>query len=232
MKKTVFNGIINGVEFDNVNDYNKEMQRLLSEGCSNIQAQSSTSIVDDKCEHGECKCEGCKGACKSNVSPWPGFEDPDRHFLDVLLEDETESYHDKSMKLQDHLDNEYDDIVNSEEFNDIYTLNSYKKDISEILESFEETYAKTSHTFNNITNEKIFLQKQLSEIQEKLDKANDKLGKLGFAFDVIEKYQAFYKKLYDKVGEGMKNLVITSPKQEKSFKDFYSNFVKQLFDIE
>lgn len=47
MRKLVFKGIINGKEFDNVQDYNKEMNRLLSSGETNISASSSTSVVDE-----------------------------------------------------------------------------------------------------------------------------------------------------------------------------------------
>ena len=47
MRKLVFKGIINGKEFDNVQDYNTEMNRLLSSGETNISASSSTSVVDE-----------------------------------------------------------------------------------------------------------------------------------------------------------------------------------------
>lgn len=46
MKKVVFKGIINGKEFDNVKDYNEEMNRLLSSGES-VTASSSTNIVEE-----------------------------------------------------------------------------------------------------------------------------------------------------------------------------------------
>lgn len=47
MRKVVFNGVINGKEFDNVQDYNEEMNKLLQSGATNISASSSTSIVDE-----------------------------------------------------------------------------------------------------------------------------------------------------------------------------------------
>ena len=47
MRKLVFKGIINGKEFDNVQDYNTEMNKLLSSGETNISASSSTSVIDE-----------------------------------------------------------------------------------------------------------------------------------------------------------------------------------------
>lgn len=46
MKKVVFKGIVNDKEFDNVNDYNEEMSKLIREGVS-ISASSSTQLVDE-----------------------------------------------------------------------------------------------------------------------------------------------------------------------------------------
>lgn len=46
MKKTVFEGIINGVKFDKVEDYNNEMMRLLKEGAQ-IKASSETKTVEE-----------------------------------------------------------------------------------------------------------------------------------------------------------------------------------------
>lgn len=47
MKKVVFKGTINGKEFDNVQDYNNEMTKLISEG-SSVEAHSQTNIVNDE----------------------------------------------------------------------------------------------------------------------------------------------------------------------------------------
>lgn len=61
MKKTVFEGIVNGTKYDNVNDYNNAVQAALNAN-ENVQASSHTEIVDvpdsDQCE---CQCE-----CKDN----------------------------------------------------------------------------------------------------------------------------------------------------------------------
>ena len=57
MKKTVFEGKVNGQVFDNVNDYNACLQAMLDMG-KDVEASSSTKIVECDCECGcDSKCE-------------------------------------------------------------------------------------------------------------------------------------------------------------------------------
>ena len=82
MKKTVFEGKVNGQVFDNVNDYNACLQAMLDMG-KDVEASSSTKIVECDCECGcdskcECECEKCQKVdnkpLKANVNFLPGFE--------------------------------------------------------------------------------------------------------------------------------------------------------------
>ena len=68
MKKTIFKGVVNGVNYDCVDDYNKAVQAALKE-CKNVEAHSSTQITDvpeeESCKKQmayvpkqECKCNG------------------------------------------------------------------------------------------------------------------------------------------------------------------------------
>ena len=95
MKKVVFKGIVNDKEFDNVNDYNEEMSKLIREGVS-ISASSSTQLVDEpektKEEPAEKTVEEDKptveryiGILDSILSPYFG-ESP--YYLDVVSGDE------------------------------------------------------------------------------------------------------------------------------------------------
>ncbi len=95
MKKVVFKGIVNDKEFDNVNDYNEEMSKLIREGVS-ISASSSTQLVDEpektKEETAEKTVEEDKptveryiGILDSILSPYFG-EGP--YYLDVVSGDE------------------------------------------------------------------------------------------------------------------------------------------------
>ena len=87
MKKVVFKGIVNDKEFDNINDYNEEMSRLVCEGAS-IKASSSTQIVDEPEEVKPKPVEEdgtCINILDSTFSPYFG-EGP--FYLDVVSGDE------------------------------------------------------------------------------------------------------------------------------------------------
>ena len=55
MKKTIFKGVVNGVNYGSVEDYNKAVTAALKEG-KDVEAHSSTQIteVPDECK---CCCE-------------------------------------------------------------------------------------------------------------------------------------------------------------------------------
>lgn len=57
MNKTIFEGTINGTVYNNVNDYNKEMTRLINEGLP-IEASTCTKTVEvcDTCGSSPCMC--------------------------------------------------------------------------------------------------------------------------------------------------------------------------------
>lgn len=62
MKKTIFEGIVNGTKYDNVDDYNKAVQAAINEG-QNVEASSSTKIIE--CEDDDCECKKCE--CKKEI---------------------------------------------------------------------------------------------------------------------------------------------------------------------
>jgi hypothetical protein len=47
MKKVIFEGVVNGKKFDNIQDYNDEMKRLINQGATDIQASSNTRVVSE-----------------------------------------------------------------------------------------------------------------------------------------------------------------------------------------
>lgn len=91
MKKVVFKGIVNDKKFDNIDDYNKEMSRLVGEGAS-ISASSSTQIVDEPevvkeepVKEDKAAVERYVSILDSILSPYFG-EGP--YYLDVVSGDE------------------------------------------------------------------------------------------------------------------------------------------------
>ena len=89
MRKIVFEGTINGKTFDNVQDYNNEMNRLLSNGETIIQASSQTSVVDEP----ECDTyiEEEKKNKEFDIQDFtPLFKEDDGCYLDLLSSDDKE----------------------------------------------------------------------------------------------------------------------------------------------
>ena len=101
MKKIVFKGVINDKEFDNVQDYNAEMNRLLSGGETNISASSSTRVVDEPTDEPKEKPkENVKLDKSFDIQDYlPFFNDStNNHYLDTLVSD-SESLNDQTLTL-------------------------------------------------------------------------------------------------------------------------------------
>lgn len=88
MKKTIFEGTINGVKFDNVQDYNVEMQRCLAEGIA-VQATSATKTVEETVEQKQAPVAQPIDA--NHAMFYPGFEHcfetPTPHFDERFVDE-------------------------------------------------------------------------------------------------------------------------------------------------
>lgn len=78
MRKIVFRGVINGEEFDNVQDYNSRMQELISTGVTEIQATSSTSMKSE--ELGKKK--------EFDLTDYLPYFNNEKYYLDQLVSDD------------------------------------------------------------------------------------------------------------------------------------------------
>lgn len=100
MKKTVFKGTVNGINFDNVKDYNEYLTKLLNAGAQ-VEASTSTQTYDfeDTSEStnfttnlimddtSNC-AESCSTSLKYNEDKLlPYFGENDDYYLDVLVSD-------------------------------------------------------------------------------------------------------------------------------------------------
>ena len=100
MKKSIFKGIINGQEFDNVNDYNARMNELMSAGQA-IEASTSTQVVDT-----DEKGEVC--AKREGVAPTPDmipiFGGSNYASVSAYLDDVVTDDGDENEKMLDNLE--------------------------------------------------------------------------------------------------------------------------------
>ena len=185
-RQHVFKGIINGVEFDNVNDYNKEMEKLLSEGAT-INASSQTSITEsEETDNEEVKSE--------SISFLPGF-DTSRHYLDDYTFDDNDKFDISFNKLNEALDKSYDYISNEMTDMDICTAEFYKKEVEQIIQT---------------------LTVDTSSTDEAIKKVRDKLDTLLNYANVIDVYYNFYNTLKNDLTEHIDKLSEAEHKEESS----------------
>ena len=131
--KTVFKGVINGREFDNVSDYNAEMNKLIEENAS-INATSSTQIINDtECQCENCQCENCQ--CEK-IDYLPYF-DCDEHFLDVLIKDNHKDNVSKMSEVDSELYKHAEKIKSKIKDMDKHSLENYLSDVKDVLTLLE-----------------------------------------------------------------------------------------------
>ena len=84
MKKTVFKGIINGVEFNDVTAYNEQLAKLIKEGVE-VNASSSTHIESKKEEVRPSAAITRQVIDESTLLPY--FSNDNDYYLDLLVSD-------------------------------------------------------------------------------------------------------------------------------------------------
>lgn len=181
-KKTVFKGLINGREFNNVQDYNAEMCRLVQEGV-NIEAASSTSIqeVDETLQ-----VEQDNDNCEQNKyypNMLPGFNPPPStgNFLDELLTEDETADQERFESIKTFHKNELPLILHEIEKMDEHAAGNYLKDIERILENITETQSVCVDSLKGID-------KSLKELQAERNDINR-------CFPIIDEYKDLYQTL-------------------------------------
>lgn len=175
-KKTVFKGVINGKEFDNVQAYNQEMQNLVANGVD-INASSQTSIEDDKsccdCE----KCEQCE-KCQESIDFLPYFSNPQEYYLDRLITENVATNDKNIEELKMFLTQTGKHILNSVNKMDEHTLENYKNDLKDVIKTLDS---------DKIDNKK------------SLDSLSKKINILHYADEAINLLNDFYSTIYNRI---------------------------------
>ena len=150
MKKSIFKGIINGQEFDNVNDYNVRMNELMSAGQA-IEASTSTQVVDTD-EKGK--------ACvkREEVAPVPDmipvFGGTKYESVGAYLDDVVTDNGEENEKMLDNLERYLIDNHNliSEKLvkMDGHARKNYGRELSEILNVINKVQTSNEASIANI----------------------------------------------------------------------------------
>ena len=148
-KKKVFKGIINGQEFDNVNDYNARMNELMSTGQA-INASTSTQVIDTD-EKGEV-------CVKREEDPTPDmipvFGGTKYESVGAYLDDVVTDNGEENEKMLDNLERYLIDNHNliSEKLvkMDGHARKNYGRELSEILNVINKVQASNEASIANI----------------------------------------------------------------------------------
>lgn len=176
MKKTVFEGVINGKKFNNVEDYNNEMMRLLKEGAQ-IEATSETKTESEE-----------------EIKKLPGLfvnaEGGDEYYVDTLVRDDEndQSRYDVEIKRLSNILAEIDP-------NDKYDLTELEhlRGLTEI--DSDTCCLQLKGILKDIENTK----SEIRELNEKLEDLNAELEYNKKQDRVINLYNNFYKEALKKL---------------------------------
>lgn len=152
MKKTVFEGIVNGTKYDKVEDYNKAVQAAL-EANENVEASSSTKIVMVPDED-ECPCKKqIEKECKCNNGPELDF-----NFKSMMKKDPEEL-----SKMLEQLEDNFSKL--SDEYKE--SLMHLIKDTKVIA---ERQMKVTEKEIDNLDTQAAEIQQHIDELDEQYDK--------------------------------------------------------------
>lgn len=198
MKKTVFEGKVNGQVFDNVNDYNACLQAMLDMG-ENVEASSSTKIVNmgDTC----CEDEAPTKPLKASVNFLPGFETDNKSaYVDELVvvnDEEFDSVFDKKIS---ELTDKYNEvrIAVSDPVNNRDKKKVYLDKVHKILGIIDQDYDKNLAAMDSVDEK---LEKLMNDVRE-LELMKKTLMK---ADKVIQMYGDWYDSVSSVIQDNLDN---------------------------
>ena len=187
MKKVVFKGVINGETFDNVADYNKKMNSLLSSGETKIQATSSTEVFEEKdkvIENDE--PEKVEQFDVDNYIPYFGQESK-YHYLDLLVTDSDDLNKKRLKELEKFLKEKYAEVHNLLKDKKLSLDNAI--DFSQVVKEIR----------SSIVNDHEETQEKIEELGKDIAKKQDQLALLEQAEPFIFGVKSYYDAVWDEL---------------------------------
>lgn len=169
MNKTFFKGTINGKVFDNVNDYNKEMTRLLNAG-ARINAHSSTTSESNSMDSSALSGFSLPMDYKETLDSFNGNKSNDEKILKEIELNLSECYNNLCEEIKNYKESDIKDYL--DDINNITGL---------ILQSKNDT------------------DKATKSINEKMHKLESEKNILNKCQEAIAAYYNFYLKLAEEL---------------------------------
>jgi hypothetical protein len=156
MRKTIFEGVINGQVYNNVKEYNDVITTLLANG-ETFTASTSTKTIDvcDNCESEQCKCCECEAPAQPNVNLHFGF-DFEEPLADHYLSMDEDNEETMGM-LEEEMNAQLDGISTIIKGMSLGDLNAYLKDVNTIGGELKDLEDANDAAMEEIENKLCFL---------------------------------------------------------------------------
>ena len=144
--KTIFKGVINGKEFNNVNEYNAVLTELMAKGVAiNASTSTSTELIDEE----------------PNINMLPGFGvmsskvmgSNKMAYVDNYVTGNDEADSEKLANLAKYLDKNIERVTRKILDMDYAALKEYEHDVKNVLGIIGQDIANTEDTIKNKTQE-------------------------------------------------------------------------------
>lgn len=236
--KTVFKGTINGKEFNNVEEYNKEMRELLSKGES-INASSSTQVVNETGAGTPTANieEKIQETQKENIEEYmlPYFDDPEFHYLDdTISDDENEN----SKIINDIINNltvAKENILETLENMTLADIKEYAKTINNVLTKIRFDNTLNQEAIDIIDGRIAKHSEEIAKLQNELNKFRNDRKALVSAKKIINTMNSFYSDLVNETNKCsfgpvlVKQAVLDCPCEHKDEEKYPTNSIRSLF---
>ena len=159
MNKTIFEGTINGTVYNNVNDYNKEMTRLINEGLP-IEASTCTKTVEmcDTCGSSPCMC-GDNANEQSETTPCDfhfGFNSQ-ASLVDQYLSGNEETDDATLDNLDSQLATNAANVMKKIDVMSLKDLHTYLKDVNTMMGVIRDNLGKNAKAQEELESKMTFL---------------------------------------------------------------------------
>ena len=202
MEKVIFNGEINGVQFDTIETYNAEIYRLKEAGCDNIVANASTQIITTPDEYDcECNCDSNTCNCRqpvcentSSIPLLPGFEG-NVHYLDANVGEcrDRNKMNLDAVKAQLELYRPH--ILSFIRSTNKDELMNYKRDIETVITSIQSDRNDTSDAYIRLSAQIEDNDRQIESLTAENGGLMKRMEVLNDCHPLMDTYQEFYENL-------------------------------------
>lgn len=196
----VFNGLINGVKYDNVVDYNAKMNELLQSGKTEIQASSSTSIkyVDD-----EPTVTTTLDVTEDELSFIPYMEEDDPFYLDLLVTEDPVANQEAYTEAQRFLEKCYSYTLNELDDEDVSNEDRkvYLNDVMEIVKNINSDITHNNDAMDSIAAKRKKLADDFDAEMSKLTRDEELLAA---AAKVSNMFKAYYNDIANEIMTSIK----------------------------